>query len=143
QPRISEGPNLQLLVTNLSYSAYLGTLLIGRIQRGTITKNQQFTQMGADGLKKNFKVTSIQMFDKLGFAEVDEASAGEIVIVSGLEDPKIGDTIVSPNALEPLPRLTVEPPTVSVNVSVSTSPLSGKDGEYLTSRKLRSEEHTS
>lgn len=136
QPRISEGPNLQLLVTNLSYSAYLGTLLIGRIQRGTITKNQQFTQMGADGLKKNFKVTSIQMFDKLGFAEVDEASAGEIVIVSGLEDPKIGDTIVSPNALEPLPRLTVEPPTVSVNVSVSTSPLSGKDGEYLTSRKL-------
>lgn len=136
QPRISEGPNLQLLVTNLSYSAYLGALLIGRIQRGTITKNQQFTQLGENGQKRNFKVTSIQMFDKLGFAEVDEASAGEIVIVSGLEDPKIGDTIVSPTALEALPRLTVEPPTVSVNVSVSTSPLSGKDGEYLTSRKL-------
>lgn len=136
EPQISEGPDLQLLVTNLSYSAYLGSLLIGRIQRGTIKKNQQFTQMGEGGKKKNFKVSAIQMFDKLGFADVDEASAGEIVIVAGLDEPKIGDTIVSPHALEPLERLSVEPPTVAVNVSVSTSPLSGKDGEYLTSRKL-------
>lgn len=136
QPQISEGPNLQLLVTNLSFSAYLGALLIGRIQRGTVKKNQQFTQLGADGYKKNFKVTSIQMFDKLGFADVDEASAGEIVIISGLTDPKIGDTIASPGALDALPRLAVEPPTVAVNVSVNTSPLSGKDGDYLTSRKL-------
>ncbi len=136
EPQISEGPNLQLLVTNLSYSAYLGSLLIGRIQRGTIKKNQQFTQMGEDNKKKNFKVSAIQMFDKLGFADVDEASAGEIVIVAGLEEPKIGDTIVSPGALDALERLTVEPPTVAVNVSVSTSPLSGKDGDYLTSRKL-------
>ena len=136
QPQISEGPNLQLLVTNLSYSAYLGALFIGRIQRGTIKKNQQFTQLAEGDKKKNFKVSAIQMFDKLGFVDVDEASAGEIVIVAGLEEPKIGDTIVSPTALDPLPRLTVEPPTVAVNVSVSTSPLSGKDGEYLTSRKL-------
>ncbi len=136
EPQISEGPNLQLLITNLSYSAYLGSLLIGRIQRGTIKKNQQFTQMGEDNKKKNFKVSAIQMFDKLGFADVDEASAGEIVIVAGLDEPKIGDTIVSPGALDALERLTVEPPTVAVNVSVSTSPLSGKDGDYLTSRKL-------
>jgi len=136
EPQISEGPNLQLLVTNLSYSAYLGSLFIGRIQRGTIKKNQQFTQMGEGDKKKNFKVSAIQMFDKLGFADVDEASAGEIVIVAGLDDPKIGDTIVSPGALDALERLTVEPPTVAVNVSVSTSPLSGKDGDYLTSRKL-------
>ena len=136
QPQISEGPNLQLLVTNLSYSAYLGSLFIGRIQRGTIKKNQQFTQMAEGDKKKNFKVSAIQMFDKLGFVDVDEASAGEIVIVAGLDEPKIGDTIVSPTALDALPRLTVEPPTVAVNVSVSTSPLSGKDGDYLTSRKL-------
>lgn len=136
EPQISEGPNLQLLITNLSYSAYLGSLFIGRIQRGTIKKNQQFTQMGEGDKKKNFKVSAIQMFDKLGFADVDEASAGEIVIVAGLDEPKIGDTIVSPGALDALERLTVEPPTVAVNVSVSTSPLSGKDGDYLTSRKL-------
>lgn len=136
QPRTMPGEDLQLLITNLSYSAYLGALFIGRILRGKIVKNQQFTQLGANGQKKNFKVTSIQMFEKLGFAEVQEASAGEIVIVSGLEAPKIGDTICSPTALEALPRLKVEPPTVAVNVSVSTSPLSGREGEYLTSRKL-------
>jgi GTP-binding protein len=130
-----EGP-AQLLVTNLSYSNYLGTLMVGRIQRGSIQNSKQLAHIGADGKVKNFKVTSLQIFDGLGMATVDSAEAGEIVIVSGLENADIGDTLAATEKPEALPRIEVEPPTVSVQVSVSTSPMSGREGEYLTSRRL-------
>ena len=136
EPQIEQGENLQLLVTNLSYSEYLGPLLVGRISRGTVTKNQNFIRCDVDGKNKSFKVSSIQIYDKIGFKEVDSASAGEIVIIAGSSENAIGDTIVSPQDITPLERISVEPPTVSVNVSVNTSPNSGKEGEYLTSRKL-------
>lgn len=134
-PRVADGKDLQLLVTNLSYSSYLGPIFIGRIHRGSIHKNQTFTCIGEEK-NKNFKVSSIQVYDKLGTSEVDSAEAGEIVIVAGLAECQIGDTIASDSNPEALERITVEPPTVSVFVSVSTSPLSGKEGDYLTSRKL-------
>lgn len=130
-----EGP-AQLLVTNLSYSNYLGTLMVGRIQRGAIQNSKQLAHINADGKVKTFKVTSLQIFDGLGMAQVESAEAGEIVIVSGLEHGDIGDTLAAPEKPEALPRIEVEPPTVSVQVSVSTSPMSGQEGEYLTSRKL-------
>lgn len=135
EPKISQGEKLQLLITNLSYSSYLGALIIGRIQRGKIERNQNYACIGAEKTK-NFKVSSIQVYDALKTREVDQAQAGEIVMVAGLSEGTIGDTICSSDALEPLERIIVEPPTVAVNVSVSTSPLSGKEGEYLTSRKL-------
>jgi GTP-binding protein len=130
-----EGP-AQMLVTNLSYSNYLGTLMVGRVQRGSITNGKQLSHIPGDGKNKNFKVTSLQIFDGLGMATVDSAEAGEIVIVSGLEGGEIGDTLAATDKPEALPRIEVEPPTVSVQVSVSTSPMSGREGEYLTSRKL-------
>lgn len=130
-----EGP-AQLLVTNLSYSNYLGTLMVGRIQRGVINNGKQLAHIPADGKVKTFKVTSLQIFDGLGMATVDSAEAGEIVIVSGLENADIGDTLAAPEKPDALPRIEVEPPTVSVQVSVSTSPMSGREGEYLTSRRL-------
>lgn len=130
-----EGP-AQLLVTNLSYSNYLGSLMVGRITRGVIQNTKQLAHIPADGKIKNFKVTSLQIFDGLGMATVDSAEAGEIVIVSGLEGGDIGDTLADPQKPEALTRIEVEPPTVSVQVSVSTSPMSGREGEYLTSRKL-------
>lgn len=136
EPKITPGEDLQLLVTNLSYSPYLGPLLIGRIQRGTIKKAGNYTLCDEQRKDKTFKVTAIQEFSALKITEVDEAKAGEIVIVAGTENGKIGDTIVSTTNIEPLPRITVEPPTVGVQVSVSTTPLSGQEGEYLTSRKL-------
>jgi GTP-binding protein len=135
-PRVSEGPELQLLVTNLSYSPYLGPLAIGRIQRGSIRKGGQYTLCDADKKNKNYKITAIQEFSALAITEVENADAGEIVIVAGIDNAKIGDTIVATTKVEPLPRITVEPPTVGVQVSVSTSPMSGQEGEYLTSRKL-------
>lgn len=130
-----EGP-AQLLVTNLSYSNYLGSLMVGRIQRGAISNSKQLAHIPADGKVKTFKVTSLQIFDGLGMATVDSAEAGEIVIISGLEHGDIGDTLAATDKPEALPRIEVEPPTVSVQVSVSTSPMSGREGEYLTSRKL-------
>ena len=135
-PRVSPGPDLQLLVTNLSYSPYLGPLAIGRIQRGSIKKGGNYTLCDAEGKNKSSKITAIQEFSALAITEVETADAGEIVIVAGYDNAKIGDTIVSTTKIEPLPRITVEPPTVGVQVSVSTSPMSGQEGEYLTSRKL-------
>ncbi len=135
-PAIEQGENLKLLVTNLSYSPYLGQLAVGRILRGSIKKNQQYTRIASHDAKKNFKASNIQVFDILGQKEVDSAFAGDIVLVAGVPEINIGDTICSPDDIITLPRVEVEPPTVAVNVSVSTSPLSGKEGDYLTSRKL-------
>jgi len=88
------------------------------------------------GKVKNFKVSNIQIYAGLSTTEVTEAVAGEIVICSGIDEVFIGDTICNTDKIEPMTRIEVEPPTVSVNVSVSTSPLTGQEGEYLTSRKL-------
>lgn len=126
---------LQLLVSNLTYSKFLGQQFVGRIHQGKIVKNQQFTCIG-DGKTKNFKVSNIQTYSGLQTVEVNEAHAGEIVICAGIEEVHIGDTITPTTAQNPLERIEVEPPTVAVNVSVSTSPMSGQEGEYLTSRKL-------
>jgi len=126
---------LQILVSNLGFSKFLGQQFVGRIAQGKIVKNQQFSCIGAEKTK-NFKVSNVQTYDGLTTKEVDEALAGEIVIVSGIDEVNIGDTITPTTAQNALPRIEVEPPTVAVNVSVSTSPLSGQEGEYLTSRKL-------
>jgi GTP-binding protein len=135
-PKMSVEGGMQLLVTNLSYSNYLGALMIGRIQRGKIENNKSFTWFGESGVPKQVRINSIQIFEGLGYEKVESAEAGEIVIVSGFEGAEIGDSLTAIDKQEPLPRITVDPPTVSVTVSVSTSPLSGREGEYLTSRKL-------
>ncbi|MBL7666132.1 MAG: translational GTPase TypA [Bacteriovoracaceae bacterium] len=135
-PKTDVDAPFQMLVTNLAYSPYLGMQMIGRIKRGKIAKNQMATMMKKNDFKKNFRVTSISIFSGLGQALVEEVEAGEIAIISGFEEPEIGDTVCGTEKAEALPRLKVDPPTVSVDVSVNTSPLSGKEGEYLTSRGL-------
>ena len=135
QPKVNRDGPLKLLVTNLSYSSYLGPLSIGRIEQGNIIKNQQYSIL-TDKKNKNFKLTSISVYDKLSSVEVEEAQAGEIVIISGSEQTQIGDTISDPSCTKALPRIRIEPRTVGIFVSVNTSPLNSKDGEYLTSRKL-------
>jgi len=135
-PTIKSGNGLQILVTNLSYSSYLGQQIIGRIQRGSIEKNAQYIHCGAENQNKRFKVSSIEIFNALGSTEVEKADQGEIVIISGIENAEIGDSICDLDIIDPLPRISVDPPTVSVTVSVNTSPNSGQEGNYLTSRKL-------
>ena len=135
-PKVDKDGPAQLLITNLSYSNYLGALMVGRIQRGTIHNSKQIMWLGKDEKPKTFKVTSLQIFAGLGMATVESAEAGEIVIISGFENAQIGDTLCDPQKPEALERIEVEPPTVSVQVSVNTGPMSGKEGEYLTSRRL-------
>lgn len=134
-PKVQLEGGLQLLVTNLTYSTYLGQQIVGKITRGKVSKNEQVTLVGEEK-SKNFKVTAIQVYDGLQISECDSATAGEIIILSGAENAKIGDSVCAKENPAPLPRISVEPPTVSVFVSVNTSPLSGREGEYLTSRKL-------
>ncbi len=136
EAQLDQDGNLQLLVSNLDYSKYLGTLMIGRISSGTIYENKPYNWISETGKPKQIRVGKIQIFDGLGFKEVSEAAAGEIVILNGVDDAKIGDTVTSMDNPVALERINVDPPTVSVRVSVSTSPLSGQEGEYLTSRKL-------
>jgi GTP-binding protein len=134
-PRVAGEGKFQMLIANLSYSNYLGTLVIGRIERGVVKMNEQCMWIGADK-QKTFKVSGIQIFDGLKQTTVDSAIAGEIIILSGLDHAEIGDSLTAVDAPEALPRIEVEPPTVSVNVSVNTSPLAGREGEYMTSRNL-------
>lgn len=128
--------DFQMLVTNLSYSKYLGQLLVGRIHRGVARANKPGQWINETGKPKQVKIGKIQIYDGLGFKEVESAEAGEIVIISGVDDAFIGDTITCLENPEQLQRIEVDPPTVSVRVSVNTGPLSGQEGEYLTSRKL-------
>ncbi|MDA8791758.1 GTP-binding protein [Bacteriovoracaceae bacterium] len=135
-PKIEEGSEIQMLVTNLTYSSYLGQQVVGRIKRGTAEKNKQYIL--TTGKEKNiqFKLSAIHIYDALGMKEVESAEAGEIVILSGMEGAHIGDTVCDPTKIDPLTRIEVDPPTVSVTVSVNTSPGAGTQGEYLTGRKL-------
>src|SRR5690606_20996853 len=95
-PAFDKTAPAQLLVTNLTYSNYLGSMMVGRIQRGVMYNGKQIAHIGKDGKVKTFKITSLQIYDGLGMANVDSAEAGEIVIVSGTEDGDIGDTLAAP-----------------------------------------------
>lgn len=132
----AEGP-VQMLINNLSYNNYLGRIAIGRLERGTMTTNQSIVLMGKDNRMQTAKVVKIRAYRGLDQVDVESISAGDIAIVAtGLEELYIGDTIADATSPEALPRIEVDPPTVSVEVSVNTSPMAGREGTYLTSRKL-------
>ncbi len=134
-PNLKAEGDFKFLITNLAYSSYLGTLMTGRIIEGKIEKNQQVQIFGREKVSK-FKVGSIQVYQGLEQANVDTAYAGEIISISGFNDAEIGDTVAAMGIDTPLDRIEIEPPTVSISVSVNTSPIAGREGEYLTSRKL-------
>jgi GTP-binding protein len=127
---------LQLLATSLEWSSYVGRIVVGRISRGKVKRGQAVSLIKADGTIRE-TVDKLMVFDKLGKVEVEEASAGEIVAVVGLETTDIGDTIADIDNPEALPRLAVELPTLSMLFTINSSPLSGRDGQYVTSRNLR------
>ena len=136
-PKVTKDGTLQMLVNNLSYNSYLGRLVIGRVERGTISTNQNITLIGKDGKNQNAKVVKVRSYRGLEQVDVDSVSAGDIAIVAtGLNELAIGDTVADVNFPEALPRIEVDPPTVAVEVSVNTSPMAGREGSYLTSRKL-------
>jgi GTP-binding protein len=127
---------LQILVANLDYNDYVGRLAIGRIFSGEVAVGDQVSICREDGRSEKTKITQLYAFEGLKQTSVERAEAGEIVAVAGIDDLSIGDTISSADDPQPLPRITVDEPTISMVFSVSTSPFSGRDGKYVTSRKL-------
>ncbi|HUR12264.1 MAG TPA: GTP-binding protein, partial [Flavitalea sp.] len=135
-PKISEG-NLQLQITSLDYSSFLGRIAIGKITRGVIRENQNIALVQADGSIKKSKVKELYIFESLGKKKVIEVKAGDICAVVGLEDFTIGDTIADMENPEGLPVISVDEPTMSMLFSINNSPFFGKDGKFVTSRHLR------
>jgi len=131
-----QGP-LQLLVTNIGYSDYVGRLAIGRLFSGTIKNGGQVAVIGAQGEAVPRKVTSLYGFKGLERVEMASASMGDIVALAGVEGVNIGDTIADIEAPKALPRISVDEPTISVVFAINTSPFSGREGTYVTSRQLR------
>ncbi|MFZ5829545.1 MAG: translational GTPase TypA [Planctomycetota bacterium] len=136
-PDVDIGQPLQMLVTTLDWSDYVGRIAIGRVQAGTIRKGQSVLLLQKDDKQTPAKIASVYVFEDLGRREVHEADAGDVVAVVGLGDVEIGDTIADPLQPAALPRLKVDEPTLKMTFGVNSSPLSGRDGKYLTSRHLR------
>jgi GTP-binding protein len=131
-----EGP-FQMQVSNIDYSSYVGAISIGRIKRGRVRTNMPVTVVSADGATRNGRVLQVLGFLGLDRYEVDEASAGDIVALTGIERPRISDTFCHPENIEALPALSVDEPTVSMSFEVNNSPFAGRDGKYVTSRNIK------
>ena len=138
----TEFDDLQCLVSNIDYDQFKGKMGIARITKGSVKNGQPVALARPDCPKKTGRLTSLFTFDNLGKKEVDVASAGEIIMFSGLENVEIGDTLITndgggANAAEPLPPIAVEQPTVRMTIGVNRSPLAGREGKFLTSRMIR------
>jgi GTP-binding protein len=131
-----DGP-LQLQVTSLDYSSYVGAIGIGRVTRGTLRANDNVTVIDSEGATRNEKVLKVLGFHGLQRVEVESATAGDIVAFSGIPAPRISDTLCDPGHVEALPALTVDEPTIRMTFETNTSPFSGREGKFVTSRQLR------
>jgi len=127
---------LQMQVSQLDYNSYVGVIGVGRIARGSVKVNQQVTIVSACGAQRNGKVGQLLGYLGLERHNVDSAHAGEIVAITGLNELKISDTICVPDAVEALPELSVDEPTVNMTFQVNTSPFAGKEGKFVTSRNI-------
>ena len=135
-PTIDEGP-FQMLVSNLDYDNYKGRFAIGRVRRGSVKPKDIVAVIGAGDIQKKYEVTEVFSFMGLGKTSVDEASAGEIISITGMETVSIGDTVCDPENPEALPRIEIGEPTVKITIGVNGSPFAGREGKYCTSRQLR------
>ncbi|MEA3122023.1 MAG: GTP-binding protein [Paraburkholderia sp.] len=129
---------LQLQITSLDYSTYVGRIGVGRITRGRIKPGQPVVvRFGPDGEMLNRKINQVLSFHGLERVQVEEAQAGDIVLINGIEEVGIGATICAPDTPEALPMITVDEPTLTMNFLVNSSPLAGKEGKFVTSRQIR------
>jgi len=135
-PKTAEG-NLQLQITSLDYSSFLGRIAIGKVTRGSIKENMPIALMKADGSIKKSRVKELYVFEGMGKRKVTEVSAGDLCAVVGLEDFNIGDTISDAENPEALPTISIDEPTMSMTFSINNSPFFGKEGKFVTSRHLR------
>ncbi|HEY6503266.1 MAG TPA: translational GTPase TypA [Chitinophagaceae bacterium] len=135
-PKVNEGP-VQMQITSLDYSSFLGRIAVGKVSRGVLKDGQQVVLMQADGTIKKTKVRELYVFEGMGKKKVTEVIAGDLCAVVGIEDFNIGDTIADAENPEALPVISVDEPTMNMLFSVNNSPFFGKDGKFVTSRHLR------
>ena len=135
-PEIDPDAPLQMLVTNLDWSDYVGRIAVGRIYSGIIRSGQQIALMQEGDQSSTVKVAEVHVFDKLGRCQVEEATAGDIAALVGLDDVTIGDTVSDPQVRRALPRVSVDEPTIQMVFSINSSPFAGREGKYVTSQHL-------
>ena len=133
---VNEG-SLQLQITSLDYSSFVGRIAIGRVHRGVIKEGQQVALIKADGSIKRNKIKELQIFEGLGRVKVAEVSSGEICAITGIEDFEIGDTIADMENPEALERISIDEPTMNMLFTINNSPFFGKEGKFVTSRHIR------
>ncbi|MDN3205788.1 translational GTPase TypA [Algoriphagus sediminis] len=136
EPKIDEG-TLQMQITSLDYSNFVGRIAIGRVRRGSVSENQQIALCKADGSIKKMRVKELHTFEGLGKNKVQKVVAGDICAITGLEDFEIGDTVADAENPEPLPRIAIDEPTMNMLFTINNSPFFGKEGKFVTSRHLR------
>ena len=127
----------QMQITSLDYSSFKGRIAIGRVFRGDLEKNKDYTLCKADGSTKKVRIKELHVFEGMGKAETDKVRSGDICAVTGIDDFEIGDTIADLEAPEALPRIEVDKPTMSMLFTINNSPFYGKEGKFVTSRHLR------
>jgi GTP-binding protein len=131
-----DGP-FQMQISSLDYSSYVGAIGIGRVERGSVRSNSPIVVVDPAGATRTARVLQVLRSEGLARVETEQAYAGDIIAVSGIDAPNISDTLCDPSAVEALPPLDVDEPTVSMDFLVNTSPLAGRDGKFLTSRQIR------
>jgi GTP-binding protein len=136
-PDVEPDAPLQVQVNAIGYDEYVGRLCLGRVKAGKIKKGQQIIRLGADDVKQTGKVVALWRFEGLKRGDIDEAQAGQLITLAGLEEAEPGDTLVDDEETPALVRIAVEEPTMTMVVSVSDGPFAGKEGKYVTSRHLR------
>ena len=129
--------SLQLLISNIDYDDYVGTMAVGRVERGTVKVGQNAVICKKDGTTSNIRLTKMYMYEGLKRTETDTATVGDIVLMAGVADVKIGETICDVDAPDPLPFVDIDDPTISMTFSVNDSPFAGREGDFVTSRHLR------
>jgi GTP-binding protein len=135
-PKTEEG-SLQMQITSLDYSSFVGRIAIGRVHRGAIKEGAQVSLCKADGVIKKARIKELHVFEGLGKNKVTEVQAGDICAVTGIEDFEIGDTIADIENPEPLKRISIDEPTMNMLFTINNSPFFGKEGKFVTSRHLR------
>lgn len=128
---------LQILFSNIVYDDYVGRIGIGRVERGKVTAGQAVAVCRSDGTVANARIGKLYMFQGLKRIEIESAGVGDIVCVSGINDITIGETVCSPERIEPMPFVKIDEPTISMNFMVNDSPFAGREGKFVTSRNLR------
>jgi GTP-binding protein len=136
-PEVNSEGALQMQISALDYNSYVGVIGVGRITRGVIKRNMQVAIANANDKTRNGKILSVMTYHGLDRVETEQAEAGEIICITGIDGLNISDTICSPEAVEAMPPLSVDEPTISMTFQVNDSPFAGQDGKFVTSRNIR------